>query len=143
MDAIAALTEDTRRKQAMNALDERHIGKELEKVREAIESNHPNGIQDFVQFHARHVNCEFPNIGHTPLTLATHYGRSHMVEILLNSGGANPNIATTPQKNTPLHIAVNFNYKRIVNLLLDAGADETLTNADNLLPWEGIVPKDG
>jgi ankyrin repeat protein len=78
--------------------------------------------------------------GYTLLSLAVHYGRVEIVDLLLKNG-ADPNIASFKEKNTPLHIAVNFRFRKICDLLIDAGADESLLNSDGLVPWEGIVLK--
>ena len=72
------------------------------------------------------------------LSLAVHYGRVEIVDILLKNG-ADPNIVTYMDKNTPLHLAVNFGFRKICDLLLDAGADEALLNKNGQIPWEGII----
>ena len=61
--------------------------------------------------------------GYTLLALATHYGRTDMVDILLKNG-ANPNIQTFGLLDSPLHMAVHFRFKKIQDLLLEAGAEE-------------------
>jgi ankyrin repeat protein len=40
--------------------------------------------------------------------------------------------------NTPLHYANAFNYRKIVEVLVESGADETIRNFKKLMPWEGI-----
>jgi len=76
--------------------------------------------------------------GYTLLALAVHYGRVEMVEVLLKNG-ADPNKATYVFKDTPLHMAVYFRFKKIQDLLLEAGADENAMNAKGLIPWEGMA----
>lgn len=52
--------------------------------------------------------------GYTLLSLAVHYGRVEMVDILLKNG-ASPRVHTKQSdgKNTPLHIAINYKFKKI------------------------------
>ena len=75
--------------------------------------------------------------GYTLLCLATRYGRTNIVEMFLKEG-ADPNIPEISQMNTPLHFAVNLNQKKIINLLINYGADEKIKNLNGLTPWQGI-----
>ena len=109
-----------------------------EKVRHAIENNNPMVIKDFVQFNVPMINMQDKE-GYTMLALAVHYNRTEMVEILLKNG-ANANIKTYRDQNTPLHTAVYFNFRKIQDLLLESGADEHVVNALGLTPWEGVIP---
>jgi ankyrin repeat protein len=67
-----------------------------------------------------------------------------MVQLLIENG-ANPNTSTKEEfgKLTPLHLAVNFKFKKIQDLLLDAGADEKAVNSKGELPWETITGSEG
>ena len=91
---------------------------------------------NFIEFHSELIECEDQR-GYTLLSLATHYGRVKMVKILLENG-ATPNTYNKRKegKNTPLHLAVRFKFKKIVDLLLNAGADEKALNANEKEPWE-------
>ena len=63
-----------------------------------------------------------------------------MVDILLKNG-ASPTVPTKESdgKNTPLHLSVKFKFKKISDLLIDAGADEKALNSKGLTPWEGLL----
>ena len=113
--------------------------KEWNKSKKAVEDNQLQVIGNFVQFNVQHIDKQDEE-GYTLLALAVHYGRVEMVETLLKNG-ASPNIATKEEfgKNSPLHLAVNFKFKKICDLLIDAGADESAQNASGLIPWEGVV----
>ena len=106
-------------------------------MKKAIENNQPQVIYDFVQFNVQMIDMQDKD-GYTLLALAVHYGRAQMVECLLKNG-ADPNKATLVNKDTPLHMAVNFRFKKILDLLLEAGADENAVNAKGLIPWEGMA----
>ena len=84
---------------------------EYNKIKKAIENNSPQVIQDFVQFNVQMIDHKDEE-GYTLLALAVHYGRVEMVEILLKNG-ANPNIVTSKDRNSPLHMAVHFKFKKI------------------------------
>ena len=65
-----------------------------------------------------------------------------MVDILLNQGGADPNKPCEFDGNTPLHLSISAGYKKITDLLVEAGAQEHKTNALGLMPWEGLINKE-
>ena len=79
--------------------------------------------------------------GYTMLAYATHHGRVQIVDILLRAG-ANPNIPTYGELNTPLHLAVDSNFRKIQDLLIDTFADESQQNRHGLTPWQGLLPND-
>ena len=109
------------------------------KCKSAIENNFSQPIQNFVLFYSQHIDRR-DQFGYTLLCLAVHYGRVEMVDVLLKNG-ASPTVQTIESdgKNTPLHIAVNFKFKKIQDLLIEAGADENMLNAKGLTPWEGFI----
>ena len=115
------------------------VQKEWEKTKKAIEDNQLQVIANFVHFNVQHIDLR-DDEGYTLLALAVHYGRVEMVETLLKNG-ASPNTATEEEfgKNSPLHLAVNFKFKKICDLLIDAGAEESAVNNAGLIPWEGVV----
>ncbi len=106
---------------------------EMLRYRQAIENNHEQVIADFIQFNSQFIDYVHED-GCTLLCLATRYGRTNIVEMLLKEG-ADPNIPQTYMMNTPLHYAVNLNSKIIINLLIHYGADEKIKNNNGLTPW--------
>ena len=65
----------------------------------------------------------------TPLVVAVQYGRSDLVELLLNNG-ADINLGDTNTGNTPLMTASLHQSTVLVKLLLERGADVTQVNRD-------------
>lgn len=65
--------------------------------------------------------------GYTPLMLASMYGYSEIVQILMEVGGAleEPNL----QEKTPLMLACENNHPEVVKTLMDIGADVNQKNA--------------
>ena len=103
------------------------------KLMKAIENDSGQIIQDFVVQHFQMIDqplnlplCKVKEL--TLLELSIHYGHSSIVQLLLKSG-ADPNrLPTNPEGDYPLHIAVKKNYKKIIDLLLNAGAYEEALN---------------
>ena len=107
----------------------------------AIENDSGQVIQDFVMYNVQMIDQPL-NLPHcsvkefTLLELSVHYGHSSIVELLLKSG-ADPNrLPTNPSGDYPLHIAIKRNYKKIIDLLVSAGANEEALNDDFLTPWQ-------
>lgn len=101
---------------------------------QSIVSNSPQAIFDY--FHVQSAKIDMQDgQGLTLLHMATSYGRIHLVDILLRYG-ANPNIQTRLERYTPLHIAAKQKHTRIMNLLLDAGADEAILDYNGRTAWE-------
>lgn len=40
--------------------------------------------------------------------------------------------------NTPLHYAIAYKHVKIIQLLIDSGANENIVNNRNKTPWEGL-----
>ena len=68
------------------------------------------------------------------LALATIHNRDEIAKDLIRAG-ADPNVTNSFDGNAPLHIAVEQGFKKIQDLLLEAGADESLENFYDLTPW--------
>ena len=99
------------------------------------------------------VNAVLQNTGETPLHAsisAANRAASHLVVKLLLGYGADPNTATIPGKETgsfmrdvrtrgetPLHRAAAFASAETISLLLEAGADKSLkdANGDSPISW--------
>ena len=111
--------------------------------------------------HGANVGWTEPETGETPLHSALckagrpHYG--HVVRLLLDAG-ADPNARTIPGKETgafmrdvrtrgetPLHRAAAYADAAIIQLLLERGADRTLTdaNGDTPLSWASLHLRPG
>lgn len=73
------------------------------------------------------------SLGNSALQAAIAMQQIEMVELLL-SKGADPNFIQEPSNFTPLHIAAGGKDERIVNLLLENGADKTKKSVDGKLP---------
>jgi hypothetical protein len=106
------------------------------RAKNAIKNNKMMEILNFIQYYCGEIESE-DHRGYTLLALATHYGRVKMVELFLENG-ANPNVFSNMEngRNTPLHMAVDFKFKKIQDLLLNAGADEKALNAKERIAWE-------
>ena len=91
------------------------------------------------------VNCEDGQwwSHSSPLHQAAYYGRSLVVQMLLDMG-ANLNITDT-YGSTPLHCAVRGRkeiHKNVVKVLLDAGADPNKTKCGGDTPLHLVQRKD-
>ena len=116
---------------------------------------------DFLLAHGANVGWTEPETGETPLHSALckagrpHY--EHVVRLLLDAG-ADPNARTIPGKETgafmrdvrtrgetPLHRAAAYADAAIIQLLLERGADRTLTdaNGDTPLSWASLHLRPG
>jgi ankyrin repeat protein len=82
--------------------------------------------------------------GASPLAVAAFCGCDDVVEALLNIefGKQLLNKQDDSGKCTPLWLAARTGNAKMVRLLLDAGADATLTNIDGLTPEEAAVKYD-
>jgi len=69
----------------------------------------------------------------TSLLMSVHFNQLTAAQTLLELG-ANPNIADSPAKNTPLHIAAINNNYAMVEALLKARADINAVNAQGEIP---------
>ena len=67
-----------------------------------------------------------------PIHLATHYGNTKTIQVLLESG-ANKNKRAT-ENYTPLHLAVQEGHFEAIKLLLIAGADKDARTHENCFP---------
>lgn len=65
---------------------------------------------------------QFDDQGRNPLHVACSHGRKDVVRFLLNHG-LSPNQPTLEDESTPLILAATSNHHRIVEMLLEHGAD--------------------
>lgn len=101
----------------------------------AINQNNENMVKLLLQ--APHINInDQDNSGFTPLIRASWQGDENMVKLLLRIPGINLNLQTKIdftcywRGSTALMVAAQKGYDAVVNLLLNAGADANLKNAD-------------
>ena len=80
------------------------------------------------------VNQTDPNIGSTPLDLATKRGRLDVVDMLLKAGASQTILDM--YKRSPLHYAALTDKVEIARCLIDNGADLNVKNAFDETPWE-------
>ena len=56
---------------------------------------------------------------------------------ILIKWGADPNIGNN-KMNTPLHYALSYQNFELADILINAGADESIKNYDGLTPWQCV-----
>lgn len=72
------------------------------------------------------VNCVDPTNGNCPIHIASQNGHNDIIRLLI-SRKANLN-AKNGKGNTGIHMAVGYDYYDAAKMLIEAGADDTLTN---------------
>jgi ankyrin repeat protein len=79
-----------------------------------------------------------PNISHGKVNLIIYCTRKKLYSILsvLLKNGGNVNIQEDISRNTPLHIAVINKNRKIIELLLENGADISMINSKNKTPLD-------
>jgi len=73
--------------------------------------------------------------GNTLLHLACQYQKENVVRHLINNKGANIDARNNSRaKEAPIHIAAQFQSKKIINILLEKGADIESEDANGCTP---------
>lgn len=105
----------------------------------AIKMNQTSIITEYARNYIHLIDLQDKN-GFTLLAYAVQMGREEIVDILLRND-ANPNIQINQGQMTPLHLAVLKNHKKIQDLLVEAGADESIKDSQGNTPWEVKIGK--
>jgi hypothetical protein len=112
----------------------KEIGMKNEVFR-AIERGETNQVKDFVTKNILKLD-DTDEFGNTLLNVAAQYGCFTTCNLLCRVG-ANIN-KPNYLGNTPLHHANEYKHMKLVDLLVENMADESIKNAKKLSPWEGI-----
>ena len=125
-------SQETRRKEKevfIQSLENR----EKHKVFHAIERNQPQVVEEFISRNMMSLNTCTDPLGNSLLNVAVQCGCEEIVDALIKNGAY---INTqNHQLNTPLHYAISYNFTKLVDLLMESGADETIKNLKRHTPW--------
>jgi uncharacterized protein len=99
-------------------------------IYEAVTSGTTDVVVQLLKSNAELLNAHSPD-GFTPLGLASYFGRTEIVALLIENG-ADPNIpASNSMRVAPIHSSVSANSYEITKLLLDHGADPNSKQQNN------------
>ena len=124
---------------------------DLDKLKRNVQLDQTQYLSDVIKVNQTNIDKN-DDQGYTLLTYACYQGKAEIVRILLEYG-ANPNCTLIMKKNeskelvnpddniendgnTPLHFAVEQDFRKIIDLLIDNGADETIENFSGKTPWD-------
>mmetsp|Transcript_42992 Transcript_42992/g.93397 ORF Transcript_42992/g.93397 Transcript_42992/m.93397 type:complete len:193 (+) Transcript_42992:2-580(+) len=97
---------------------------------EASKAGDARRLSDAVSRGIQNINA-FNSRGHSCLHVVCSIGNTECADILLRDGGADPNAASPPGLETPLHTAALFQFPRVVQLLLSARANPNIQDERN------------
>jgi ankyrin repeat protein len=101
----------------------------------AIERGETNQVKDFITKNILKLD-DTDEFGNTLLNVAAQYGCYETCNLLCRAG-ANINRPNN-LGNTPLHHANEYKHMKLVDLLVENMADESIKNGNKKSPWEGI-----
>ncbi|OMO71591.1 Zinc finger, CCCH-type [Corchorus olitorius] len=137
MNHLTIETEDT-----FASLLELAANNDVEGFRRSIERD-PSGIDEAGLWYGRQKGSkQMVNEERTPLMVAATYGSIDVVKLILSSSDADVNRVCGHDKSTALHCAASggaVNAIDVVKLLLAAGADANIVDANGHLPVDVIV----
>lgn len=118
----------------MIALEENKNEREREgmDILYAIRRGDLERVREYVT--AENVNAQIDGVAAPAISIACRNKHDHLVSYFIGLG-ANVN-ARDNAMWTPLHDAVNYSATRCVDLLLDAGADASITTSTGLIPLQ-------
>jgi len=86
-----------------------------------------------LQLDTEQHNFESPNVVNIALAVSAEFGFSKLAELELDMG-ADPNVLSGPEQQTPLCLAAKWGHLEVVKLLLHRGADPSIAS------WSGLTP---
>lgn len=76
--------------------------------------------------------------GNTPLHIAAQNGHDEIVDLIISIGGKTVLNVQNLSGNTPLHMAIEYDYYGSAKALINAGADENISNQQDYPAKKGI-----
>ncbi|GMJ11992.1 tandem zinc finger protein 7, OXIDATIVE STRESS 2 [Hibiscus trionum] len=137
MNHLTVVTEDT-----FASLLELAANNDVEGFKRSIEHD-PSGVDEIGLWYGRQKGSkQMVNEERTPLMVASTYGSIDVIKLILSSSDADVNRVCGRDKSTALHCAASggaVNVIDVVKLLLAAGADVNVVDANGHLPVDVIV----
>ena len=110
--------------------------KSTKEVLHWIQTNNYMEVDNYVKKNLLELNIIKDKEENNLLSVAVQSGYFEICELLIKNGL--PINAKNAMGNTPLHFAIAYKRNKIVQLLIDSGANESITNNRNKTPWEGL-----
>ncbi|XVF37178.1 hypothetical protein REPUB_Repub19eG0123700 [Reevesia pubescens] len=137
MNHLTVETEDT-----FASLLELAANNDVEGFKRFIEHD-PSGVNEVGLWYGHQKDSkQMVNKGRTPLMVAATYGSIDVIKLIISSSDADVNCVCGHDKSTDLHCAASggaMNAIDVVKLLLAAGADANMVDANSHLPVDVIV----
>ncbi|XVF56103.1 hypothetical protein PTKIN_Ptkin06aG0090100 [Pterospermum kingtungense] len=137
MNQLTVETEDT-----FASLLELAANNDVEGFKRSIQRD-PSGVDEVGLWYGRQKGSkQMVNEERTPLMVAATYGSLDVIKLILSSSDADVNRVCGHDKSTALHCAASggaVNVTDVVKLLLAAGADANMVDANGHLPVDVIV----